>query len=501
MKNMIKIWALIFCLLGIGLIMGGSYAYFAVSVTSKQQIVMFDTLEITYETGQEILVSNGIPVNDESEAPSHQFTIRNTNNQALDYNISFVDISLQKDGIDIFSNNLVWQLYKTDSAYQPLELVKEGTFSSLSGFLSGDKELVIKTALHLEAGESQSYCLKIGLFNSTSLQNKDAGMDLSFKIQVDTYDRVEAVSKQSLFNTEPFGTSDFQKFYKLLVTKVVYQDRIDSLTDALYILDASLSQDGSCMAYLVENQDGTGTYTIYIQGNDEIYLPESCAHMFNGMTSLREFENIEILNTSQVKDMTSMFAGCSELTSLDLSSFDTSSVVTMWKMFANCTKLTDLDISHFDTSQVVNMGWMFENTGLIGIDLSHFDTSNVTTMNGMFYNSQKLRWLDVSNFNTSKLTRLENFLEGCSSLVNLDISNFEVQGVTNVSWMFKNCSSLARLNLDNLVFSEGVEALGVFEGLNPNIYIIVEDIASQETVINLLNGFGITTATIVVSSN
>ena len=487
------------CLLVIGLIMGGSYAYFSGYDTSESQMVKVGMLEITYETGQDIQMENALPVADESGASTHQFTIRNTNDQAINYNISLVDISLQKDGKDVFSNNLIWGLYKTDSTYQQSELIKYGTFSSPSGFLSGDKELVIKTDLHLEAGESQSYCLKIGLLNSTSFQNKDAGMDLSTKIQVDTYDRVEPVSKQSLFNTEPFGSSEFQDI-KSLVTRIVYQNRINPISNALITVDASFNQDGSCMTYLVENQEETGTYTIYIQGNDEMYLPESSNGMYEGMSSLREIENIEMINTSQVKDMTSMFAGCGELTTLDLSHFDTSNVVTMWGMFADCTKLTNLDISHFDTSQVVNMGWMFENTGLTGLDLSHFDTSNVVTMNGMFFYSKSLRWVDVSTFKTTKLTRLDNFLEGCSSLVNLDISNFDVSQVTNISWMFKNCSSLARLNLDNIVFSEGTEGLGLFEGLNPNIYITVEDLASQEAVINLLNGFGITTATVVVAN-
>ena len=498
MKNTIKIWALIFCLLGIGLIMGGSYAYFAVSATSKQQIVMFDTLEITYETGQEILVSNAVPINDESEASSHQFTIRNTNNQALDYNISFVDISLQKDGIDIFSNNLVWQLYKTDSAYQPLELVKEGTFSSLSGFLSGDKELVIKTALHLEAGESQSYCLKIGLFNSTSLQNKDAGMDLSFKIQVDTYDRVEAVSKQSVYHYKEGETPTMTDEQKASVTKIILQNRITPIEGAEASLDFSPNQDGSCMVYLAENQDEAGTYTIYFQGNDEIWL-ESGKGFFTRFINLREIENIEVLNTSRVTSMNNMFGGCLELTSLDLSSFDTSNVTDMSGMFAQCSKLTNLNISNFDTSKVTRMAWMFENTGLTGIDLSHFDTSQVTDMSGMFCNSKNLKWVDVSSFDTSKVENISQFVDGCINLTNLNLSNFNLLNAKDLLGMFRNCTNLVRLNLDNVILSTGVDAEEVFLGLNPNIYIIVEDIASQETMINLLNGFGITTATVVVA--
>ncbi len=499
MKKKITILLIIGCLLVIGLIMGGSYAYFSSYDTSESQMVKIGTLEITYETGQDIQMENALPVADESGASTHQFTIRNTNDQAINYNISLVDISLQKDGKDVFSNNLIWGLYKTDSTYQQSELIKYGTFSSPSGFLSGDKELVIKTDLHLEAGESQSYCLKIGLLNSTSLQNKDAGMDLSTKIQVDTYDRVEPVSKQSLFNTEPFGSSEFQDV-KSLVTRIVYQNRINPISNALFTVDASFNQDGSCMTYLVENQEETGTYTIYIQGNDEIYLPESSAGMYKEMVKLEEIVNMELLNTSRVVYMAEMFAGCLELTSLDLSNFDTSNVVTMWGMFAQCRKLTNLNIDSFDTSKVTSMAWMFENTALTGIDLSHFDTSQVADMSGMFYNNQNLKWIDVSSFNTSKVENMRQFVDGCVNLTNLDLSHFNVSKVTNVTWMFRNCTSLARINFDNTIFSDDTSTFEVFLGLNPNVYIIVENTTAQEGVTYLLNQNGITTATVVVAN-
>ena len=47
-----------------------------------------------------------------------------------------------------------------------------------------------------------------------------------------------------------------------------------------------------------------------------------------------------------------MFSGCSNLTSLDLSSFHTSNIVNMESMFENCISLISLNISHFDVSTV-----------------------------------------------------------------------------------------------------------------------------------------------------
>ena len=53
---------------------------------------------------------------------------------------------------------------------------------------------------------------------------------------------------------------------------------------------------------------------------DEI-VPLSMASWFNGCVNLTEFENLERLDTSEVENMEAMFAYCSSLTSLEVSSF------------------------------------------------------------------------------------------------------------------------------------------------------------------------------------
>ena len=88
---------------------------------------------------------------------------------------------------------------------------------------------------------------------------------------------------------------------------------------------------------------------------------------------------------SQGRDMSSMFAYCSGLTSLDLSGFDTSAVTSMDSMFYSCSGLTSLDLSGFNTSAVTSMSSMFYScSGLTSLDLSGFDTSAVTSMDYMF---------------------------------------------------------------------------------------------------------------------
>ena len=56
--------------------------------------------------------------------------------------------------------------------------------------------------------------------------------------------------------------------------------------------------------------------------------------------------------------MQCMFYGCSNLESLDLSSFNTSQVQDMTSMFWNCGKLITLDLRSFDAEQTMYSQWM-----------------------------------------------------------------------------------------------------------------------------------------------
>ena len=88
--------------------------------------------------------------------------------------------------------------------------------------------------------------------------------------------------------------------------------------------------------------------------------PTSTSCWFLDMQYLRTITDMNYLNTSEVTDMSYMFALCPELTSLDLSSFNTSKVIGMTGMFNGSTGLTRLDLSSFNTSKVTYMTFMFQ---------------------------------------------------------------------------------------------------------------------------------------------
>lgn len=121
--------------------------------------------------------------------------------------------------------------------------------------------------------------------------------------------------------------------------------------------------------------------SVVIDKSFENARPMSCYKWFCELSNeCKTIEGIEHLNTSEVTNMRYMFSVCSELTSLNLSSFDTSNVTDMRYMFSNCIGLTSLDISNFNTSNVTNMQQMFYGCSSLSLlDLSKAENSDDPT--------------------------------------------------------------------------------------------------------------------------
>ena len=147
--------------------------------------------------------------------------------------------------------------------------------------------------------------------------------------------------------------------------------------------------------------------------------PTSCYSWFCDFGNLKQIEGIENLNTTNVTEMASMFYGCSQLTSLDVTHFNTENVVHMENMFINCSSLASLDVTHFNTENVANMGSMFDGC------------SSLTS-------------LDVTNFNTENVVWIMKIFKGCSALTTIYVSDkFVMAKVDDESVdMFKDCTNL-----------------------------------------------------------
>lgn len=262
--------------------------------------------------------------------------------------------------------------------------------------------------------------------------------------------------------------------YRTTIKNISFVNYVD-ITDAIKTYDMSENQDQSIIGWITDNsEDEAGTYNLYIGSVYDIYT-KNFASAFAHMTGVRNIDfknlntsqstsfaytfyqtdvtylNLETFNTSSATSMLDMFADMDQLETLDVSNFNTVNVTNMWYMFGGTSKLTKLDISTFDTSNVTNMAHMFAGmTNLKELKLGRsFKTSNVTTMERMFSELNSLQSLDLSSFTTEKLLTTANMFYNCSSLTSLDLSSFKMASVTDTSQMFYKMNLLENLNISN----------------------------------------------------
>lgn len=182
------------------------------------------------------------------------------------------------------------------------------------------------------------------------------------------------------------------------------------------------------------------TYKVYWNGNvyasdirtrGRVYVnPEQDLKFSNNRV---ETMDLRYLDTSEIRDMSSMFGWCHNLRTLYFGEyFDTSNVTNMSNMFAYCENLTSLDVSSFNTSNVTDMDHMFACcASLKTLDLRNFDTRSVNDMDQMFFMCNNLETVDLSSFEVEYPIDGWGMFNGCLSLKSLNLSGFDLKGSDN----------------------------------------------------------------------
>lgn len=167
-------------------------------------------------------------------------------------------------------------------------------------------------------------------------------------------------------------------------------------------------------------------------------------------------------NTSKVKTMKGMFEK-SGVSALDLSSFDTSEVTDMSDMFLNMYNIEELDVSNFNTANLRRATSMFQANGAKKIDLHGWQNNNLKDINSMFsYSGAKE--INLTNFRTPKVEDMGSLFKDAANLERLNLTSFDTKNVTNMQAMFSNAIKLKSLDVSTFN-TEKVESMGyMFSG-------------------------------------
>ena len=178
---------------------------------------------------------------------------------------------------------------------------------------------------------------------------------------------------------------------------------------------------------------------------------------FQNCTSITSINNLELWDTSNVTNMTSMFRNIPNFNQ-NINSWNVSNVTNMANIFNastnfnqplnnwNTAKVSNMsgmfnftsfnqDISNWVTSAATDMNNLFASTPF-NQNINNWNVSNVTNMGAMFANNTAFNQ-PLNNWSTSKVTNMISMFNGTSSF-NQNIGNWVTSGVTNMSFMFRN---------------------------------------------------------------
>ena len=276
--------------------------------------------------------------------------------------------------------------------------------------------------------------------------------------------------------------------YREKITSIEFLNNKNIPSEAVQSWDVSERQDGSVMAWIVNDPENAGFYKLYIGGDGGVVANPNSSYLFSEFRQVKKID-LNNLDTSNVTNMMHMFANCTSLADLNIRNLKTSNVTNMANMFNNCFELTNLDLSNFDTSHVTDMSTMFSGDrnltsisfgqtfdtskvtnmknmfnccyALTNLDVSHFNTSNVTIMTRMFSNCYALTSLDLSNFDTSNVIEMGSMFEK-TNFTSLDLSSFDTSNVTTMNWMFSGATSLQNIYVGPKWSTDGTDTYLMF---------------------------------------
>ena len=422
-------------LCGVLLIMAVGYAAFRTQLNIKGTSNITSEWEVLI-TNIQSQVINGTPT--DAETPNHTETTANfsTNLYSPGDKMRYTVTVENRGSIDA----VLKTIEKTDSS-------NEAIIFTINGIEQGDT---------LKAKGTTTFTVDVEYNSEVQIQpsNLTSNLEITLNyVQAGTTDEGEVLPAETNLMrsyTENSQLDYHNDEYREKITSIEILNNKNIPSDAVQSCDVSERQNGSVMAWIVNDPENAGFYKLYIGGDGGVVANPNSSYLF---ALFRQAKIIDLTNldTSHVTNMERMFAGCNNLENIVFdNNFDTSKVNNMVRMFNNCYELTNLDLSNFNTSKVTNMDAMFAgDRNLISVKFGqNFDTSNVTNMNSMFESCESLTELDISKFNTSNVINMSRMFINCCSLTKLDLSNFDTSNVTNMSSMFAGCN-FTSLDLSN----------------------------------------------------
>lgn len=167
--------------------------------------------------------------------------------------------------------------------------------------------------------------------------------------------------------------------------------------------------------------------------------------------------SIHLKNINFVGSLSSLFSQCPNLVDLTYSGLTIDSNVTDASYcFSEYSQLTTVpDLFNGAQTGLTNLASMFSNcSNITTIDLSSWKFGQVTSMNSMFWGCYSARTIDITGIDTSQMTStsdMEDIFYGCSSLVRIrgaiDLIGMTLTDLPSLGYGVYNLTTITYKNL------------------------------------------------------
>ena len=287
-----------------------------------------------------------------------------------------------------------------------------------------------------------SYTLARAYYNNSLVGNEDwSSVERIFEYgchQCFEYSTITSIDLSSLKTVNSAGAQQMFSGCNRLQTNINLSSLTSVLDNGLFGMFDSSKITGLDMSGLVSSNfrqcyricaDCSNLTSVDLSSFTNANGSESFGSAFVNCTALTSIDLNSLTTVSGASCCQSMFEGCTALTSIDLSSLTTvSGNYGCAYMFNNCTTLTSPDLRGLTTiSGTSGCAYMFNNcTALTSADLS-----GLTTVTGNYC--------------------CQSMFEGCTSLQTVDLRGIQNYGDTSFYNTFNGCTSLERVVLGDVL--------------------------------------------------
>ena len=470
-----------------------TYAYYEWKSTNTNVLIAIEEVATQCLPGADVNINNIGPVLDYRDGVKTEFSIEN----GLD---DVIGIDLRLD-IESISDTLLTSSFKyalidvtggiTNESY--INPILTGTFEE---FLIGSN--IIITSLEIEPLMTESYAFIVYIDgnekNEVSMQENSMVANLMIGNCEESTNILE-LSSQAIYSSSDNSLTFVRT--KTLEVGDVYNGKI---VDAVYTgFDTTIYSAHTDRPWY---QDGVyDDITIVIFKNK--ISPISTKEWFNSFTSLTEIIGLEKLDTSNVTNMTSMFYGCSNLTSIDLSNAvfdkvtsydslfsgvsnnvalkvkDQKQFIWIASKFNSLTNIfydgsrprafyssTDKSLTFINNNDLVEVGSTYKGKQVDAI-YSEFDLRTYSShserpwyKDGVYDDITIVIFVDEFSVVSTR-----EWFTNCANITNIiGLEKLDTSNVINMQSMFYGCKKLTTLNLSNFDTSNVTVMAWIFNG-------------------------------------